>query len=1591
MLPVTKRSRQGVAEPGNARHAFQVDQREWDYGARLPRERSAADSWPPSDSPESPDSSKNVEPGAPIWGNGSVTDTGSMQPIPEAIAWSLRAEAWAQNEDQAVERSSSGTVSRWSDVAATGRPPVPADGVGWRTSTAEWRATTESARWRQTTEWRSSTGSHGWRTTTEAWQSGAEDEAVPPPGVTPGEPPTRLPAISGTAWPTPDSAAEQNIPSWQQAADTPSWQQRPADAAPSWRQAAADSTPSWQQRPVDPTPSWQSPPSPTSSWPQAAEATPSWQQPNDRLPGQVGDSTPSWQQRPVDPTPSWQSPPSPTSSWPQAADPTPSWQQQRPPDAPPSWQRPADAAPSWQQGAADSVPSWQQRPLDPTPSWQQPPSDPTPSWQQSAPPRPADAAPSWQRPDDRPSWQQYSTPPASPSSSMPSMPSSSMPSAASPSSSMPSWDTRSDRPSWDTRSSWQPTSEPPRSSWSEDGRHLVREDDRAQWRRESAAGSPQVGRRRAPEPGSRTGGGTGWTTRSDADNWAGHTDTGSMPAFQDPMSDTGSWRRDATQPPSPLPPSSDSWRTSTTTDSWRSGDESRGAPRRTDNWQSSEPPTGSWRSGDQARGPEPRDGWNDSGSWRRDPEPAPAVDPWAHSATETGIISLPQDGRPGNRQSRTDTGSWQRESGTNDGRGETGRRGRSDRPYEIESGSPSGSWQRREIESASPSASGSWQRDEPPAPGGPRPRDGDSRQQDGRSDTGSWQRNGRPEPGDTGSWQREGRPAPGETGSWQREGRPAPGETGSWQREGRPAPGDTGSWQREERPAPGDTGSWQREERPAPGDTGSWQRDGRPEPSDTGSLRRDGRPAPGDTGSLRRDGRPAPGDTGSWQRDGRTRPADSGRPDQAPGPGDTGSLRRDGRPAPGDTGSWQRDGRPDQVPGPGDTGSWQRDGQGRTPERRPARPRGPESQREPRRGLDAQRGVGMPGRKDSQREYARRREPDTSWQRELETASWDRDPETEVWLRDSDTGQWHRAEADDDEDDEDDRGDEPRPRRRRRAPDSPPGGPPASEGTDEGPEGGRRTGGRRRAADAPLQLGSAPEAPISQDAYRRDGEGPTRPLQGRARELEAGPGRQRDGAPDGSGRALSSPGTSRSGPADAPVSAAPGSYDDRPVSAAPGDYDRPVSAAPGGFDRPVSAAPVPGAVDRPVSAAPVGRQQDEGSLQDRGAAQDWRREMGGDQAKPGAGRASVQADAQSEDWLSQLRAETGGPRPSDAVTEVRPAAWLQEERAQNGPRQDGNTASWLLEERAQNGRAQGAPEQAGPASWLDEERAQNGRKQSGPELGAPAPWLQEERAQNGRAPDPSETAGWLQEERAQNGRAPDPSGTANWLQEERAQSGRAPGAGGQADWRRELAADGDLADGESRRFSTSNFVPFRAPSQGGAAGSVKVPAANSASAGATEVIQRTGASWQDPPDTEWPPRGAVMTSPTGSYERRPVSTLTSASARQNDLLEPDDEIEEDTGGPLKAVGYTVGWYGVPVVLFVLYMLLLSGQQTHALDTIAKAAPQFGLSLVLSMLVAVGLRWASGSWKAASVGLAAAVMGGGLATVLTSAITGQSLS
>ena len=123
-------------------------------------------------------------------------------PIPEAVAWAERADAWAQRSD--AEQGGQIVQSRWSEVAAPGRTAFPEDGVGWRTETAEWRATEQTARWRQTTEWRSASGTHGWRSTTEAWQTGAGAEQFQPPA----DPQTRQQlALSGTAWPTPQGPA----------------------------------------------------------------------------------------------------------------------------------------------------------------------------------------------------------------------------------------------------------------------------------------------------------------------------------------------------------------------------------------------------------------------------------------------------------------------------------------------------------------------------------------------------------------------------------------------------------------------------------------------------------------------------------------------------------------------------------------------------------------------------------------------------------------------------------------------------------------------------------------------------------------------------------------------------------------------------------------------------------------------------------------------------------------------------------------------------------------------------------------------------------------------------------------------------------------------------------------------------------------------------------------------------------------------------------------------------------------------------------------------------------------------------------------
>ncbi|MEV0901547.1 hypothetical protein [Actinoplanes sp. NPDC049802] len=400
-----------------------------------------------------------------------------MAPSDEALAWQRRADDWAQQAEVEPYNGGGGRAvepaNRWSsEVTSTGRPTFPADGVGWRTETAEWRAT--GARWRQTTEWRSATGSHVWRSTTEAWRDEEEEAAAE----------REKPSIPGTAWPTPDAGAETETPSWRRSGDglreepaeTPSWRSGDRDASSSWRQTDGPTATS----PVEQTwsknnPSWQQEPAQTPSWQQSRQA-PGWQQPSTQ-------------------TPSWQEPQQ-----------TPSWQQ---PSAQLPSRRESQQTPSWQQPSAQ-LPS--RRESQQTPSWQQP------SAQLPSRRRDPGTTGSWSTgsaaPATGPSWDRSDSPPPGENTT-----------------GIPRWE-RTEAPGW-------------QRSAAEDARHLVREDDRAAWRRESdhTERPTRVGRRRAAESGTAPAGGTGWTSGADTDNWAGHTDTGSIPAVFDqaPSPDATTW------------------------------------------------------------------------------------------------------------------------------------------------------------------------------------------------------------------------------------------------------------------------------------------------------------------------------------------------------------------------------------------------------------------------------------------------------------------------------------------------------------------------------------------------------------------------------------------------------------------------------------------------------------------------------------------------------------------------------------------------------------------------------------------------------------------------------------------------------------------------------------------------------------------------------------------------------------------------------------------------------------------------------------------------------------------------------------------
>lgn len=178
--------------------------------------------------------------------------------------------------------------------------------------------------------------------------------------------------------------------------------------------------------------------------------------------------------------------------------------------------------------------------------------------------------------------------------------------------------------------------------------------------------------------------------------------------------------------------------------------------------------------------------------------------------------------------------------------------------------------------------------------------------------------------------------------------------------------------------------------------------------------------------------------------------------------------------------------------------------------------------------------------------------------------------------------------------------------------------------------------------------------------------------------------------------------------------------------------------------------------------------------------------------------------------------------------------------------------------------------------------------------------------------------------------------------------------------------------------------------------------------------------WMDPPTSapRSPVVGYTAPRPRAAPRRRaePVSGRAVAASSLRDRIGSvgggswnrrleDDLLDPDPGGPLRPLVYTAACYLVPAVLVFLWLLTLDGQppagcvtdisgggceppRAHAFGSLVAGAPRFGLALLSSLVVAVLLRRVGTTWRSATVAVAAAVVGGGLSTVMISAVTGQ---
>ncbi|MEO3745936.1 hypothetical protein [Plantactinospora sp. B5E13] len=149
----------------------------------------------------------------------------------------------------------------------------------------------------------------------------------------------------------------------------------------------------------------------------------------------------------------------------------------------------------------------------------------------------------------------------------------------------------------------------------------------------------------------------------------------------------------------------------------------------------------------------------------------------------------------------------------------------------------------------------------------------------------------------------------------------------------------------------------------------------------------------------------------------------------------------------------------------------------------------------------------------------------------------------------------------------------------------------------------------------------------------------------------------------------------------------------------------------------------------------------------------------------------------------------------------------------------------------------------------------------------------------------------------------------------------------------------------------------------------------------------------------------------GGRSSTPSRRLTSEAARRRPSplsrrLE-DDLLDPRPSGPLSAVLYAAAWYAVPVLAMLVWVLTLDAslpvdcvpelaggcesERGRAMAALVDGLPRFGAALATSLVIAALLRWVNKTWRVVTIGLSAAVVGGGLSTLLFSVISDQPLT